>query len=139
MKEKVIENGLAIILALTVTIVMVFIFIRVGEEYQGLAAEWSKTPGYLHQREGDEGAVQKYQKPEKMKKDALIIYQQLVRDYPGSNWASYAQCRMGDMQLDLGNYKEALAEYQNVIDNYPQSNWAGIAQRAMGDLKSERN
>jgi len=135
MREKVIENGLATILVLAITVVMVFIFIRVGEGYQGLASEWSKIPGYPYQREGSERAIQEYQRYQKMRRDALIVYGKLVREYPESNWASYAQCRIGDMYRDLGEYGEALVEYQKVTDNYPQSRWAGIAQRAIGDLK----
>ena len=137
MKEKVFENGLATIIVLAITVIMVFIFIRVGEGYQGVATEWSKNPDYPYPREGGEGVVQEYQRQEKMRRNALIAYRKLVRKYPESNWTPYAQCRIGNMYRDLGDYKRALVEYQKVIDNYPQSGRAEIAQRAIRDLKSK--
>ena len=52
--------------------------------------------------------------------NAITTFQQLINDYPDSEYADDAQYYIGYInEKKLGYYIQALLEYQKLIDNYP--------------------
>ena len=65
---------------------------------------------------------------------ALITFQQLVNDFPDSQYADDAQYYIGYIyEKRLGYYIQALLEYQELINNYPGSSYADDAQLGVGN------
>jgi len=65
---------------------------------------------------------------------ALTIFQQLVNDFPDSQYADDAQYYIGYInEKKLGYYIQALLEYQELINNYPDSSYANDAQLGIGN------
>jgi TolA-binding protein len=61
--------------------------------------------------------------------NALTIFQQLINDFPDSQYADDAQYYIGYInEKKLGYYIQALLEYQELISNYPDSSYADDAQ-----------
>ena len=53
---------------------------------------------------------------------AIVQYQKIVSDFPGSIHADEAQFQIGEIEFhDLDSAQAALSAYQKVIDNYPNS------------------
>jgi len=66
--------------------------------------------------------------------NALTIFQQLVNDFPESQYAASAQYYIGYInEKKLGYYIQALLEYQELINNYPDSSYADDAQLGIGN------
>jgi TolA-binding protein len=66
--------------------------------------------------------------------NAIITFQQLINDYPDSEYADDAQYYIGYInEKKLGYYIQALLEYQKLIDNYPNSEFADDAQLGIGN------
>lgn len=66
--------------------------------------------------------------------NALTIFQQLVSDYPNSEYADNAQYYIGYInEKKLGYYIQALLEYQELINNYPDSPYVDDAQLGIGN------
>jgi len=66
--------------------------------------------------------------------DAIITFQQLINDYPDSEYADNAQYYIGSInEKKLGYYIQALLEYQKLIDNYPDSEFIDDAQLGTGN------
>ena len=66
--------------------------------------------------------------------NALITFQQLVNDFPDSQYADNAQYYIGYIsEKKLGYYIQALLEYQELINNYPGSSYADDAQLGIGN------
>ncbi|WP_406607508.1 tetratricopeptide repeat protein [Candidatus Infernicultor aquiphilus] len=66
--------------------------------------------------------------------NAITTFQQLINDYPDSEYADEAQYYIGSInEKKLGYYIQALLEYQKLIDNYPNSEFADDAQLGTGN------
>ena len=66
--------------------------------------------------------------------NALITFQQLVNDFPDSQYVDDAQYYIGYIyEKKLGYYIQALLEYQELINNYPDSSYADDAQLGIGN------
>jgi TolA-binding protein len=66
--------------------------------------------------------------------NALTVFQQLVNDFPDSQYADDAQYYIGYInEKKLGYYIQALLEYQELINNYPDSSYADDAQLGIGN------
>ena len=66
--------------------------------------------------------------------NALITFQQLIDDFPESQYADNAQYYIGYInEKKLGYYIQALLQYQELINNYPDSFYADDAQLGIGD------
>ena len=66
--------------------------------------------------------------------NAITTFQQLINDYPDSEYADDAQYYIGSInEKKLGYYIQALLEYQKLIDNYPNSEFADDAQLGTGN------
>ena len=66
--------------------------------------------------------------------NAITTFQQLINDYPDSEYADEAQYYIGSInEKKLGYYIQALLEYQKLIDNYPNSEYADDAQLGTGN------
>jgi TolA-binding protein len=66
--------------------------------------------------------------------DALTTFQQLVNDFPESQYADNAQYYIAYInEKKLGYYIQALLEYQKLINNYPDSSYADDAQLGIGN------
>jgi len=66
--------------------------------------------------------------------NALTTFQQLVNDFPKSQYAASAQYYIGYInEKKLGYYIQALLEYQELINNYPDSSYADDAQLGIGN------
>ncbi|MGB2783834.1 MAG: tetratricopeptide repeat protein [Atribacterota bacterium] len=66
--------------------------------------------------------------------NALTTFQQLINDFPESQYAASAQYYIGYInEKKLGYYIQALLEYQELIDNYPDSSYADDAQLGIGN------
>jgi len=66
--------------------------------------------------------------------NALTTFQQLVNDFPDSQYADDAQYYIGYInEKKLGYYIQALLEYQELINNYPDSSYADDAQLGIGN------
>ncbi|GAI91892.1 unnamed protein product, partial [marine sediment metagenome] len=62
--------------------------------------------------------------------NALTTFQQLINDFPDSEYADDAQYYIGYInEKKLGYYIQALLEYQELINNYPNSSYVDDAQR----------
>ncbi len=66
--------------------------------------------------------------------NAIITFQQLINDYPDSEYADDAQYYIGYInEKKLGYYIQALLEYQKLIDNYPDSEFIDDAYLGIGN------
>ncbi|OFW47377.1 MAG: hypothetical protein A2163_06590 [Actinobacteria bacterium RBG_13_35_12] len=66
--------------------------------------------------------------------NALTTFQQLVNDFPDSQYADDAQYYIGYInEKKLGYYIQALLEYQKLINHYPESSYADDAQLGIGN------
>jgi len=66
--------------------------------------------------------------------NALTTFQQLINDFPESQYADNAQYYIGYInEKKLGYYIQALLEYQELINNYPDSSYADDAQLGIGN------
>ncbi len=66
--------------------------------------------------------------------NALTTFQQLVNDFPDSQYADDAQYYIAYInEKKLGYYIQALLEYQKLIDNYPNSSYVDDAQLGIGN------
>lgn len=66
--------------------------------------------------------------------NTLITFQQLINDFPDSQYADNAQYYIGYInEKKLGYYIQALLEYQELINNYPDSSYADDAQLGIGN------
>lgn len=66
--------------------------------------------------------------------NALITFQELINDFPNSQYADDAQYYIGYInEKNLGYYIQALLEYQELINNYPDSSYADDAQLGIGN------
>lgn len=66
--------------------------------------------------------------------DAIIAFQQLIIDYPDSEYADDAQYYIGYInEKKFGYYSKALLEYYELIINYSGSIWVDDAQLGMGN------
>jgi len=66
--------------------------------------------------------------------NALTIFQQLINDFPDSQYTDDAQYYIGYInEKKLGYYIQALLEYQELINNYPNSSYADDAQLGIGN------
>jgi len=68
--------------------------------------------------------------------NALTAFQQLVNDFPDSQYADDAQYYIGyiyEKKLGCCYYIQALLEYQELINNYPDSSYADDAQLGIGN------
>ena len=66
--------------------------------------------------------------------NAITTFQQLINDYPDSEYADDAQYYIGYInEKKLGYYIQALLEYQKLIDNYSNSEYADDAQLGTGN------
>jgi TolA-binding protein len=66
--------------------------------------------------------------------NALITFQQLINDFPDSQYADGAQYYIGYIyEKKLDYYIQALLEYQELINNYPNSSYADDAQLGIGN------
>jgi TolA-binding protein len=66
--------------------------------------------------------------------NALTTFQQIIDDYPNSDYAASAQYYIGYIyEKKLGYYIQALLEYQELINNYPDSSYADDAQLGIGN------
>jgi tetratricopeptide (TPR) repeat protein len=52
---------------------------------------------------------------------ALLKFEQILRSFPGSRWAQWAQLGRGDCLFAEERYDQAVAEYQKVLDVYKYS------------------
>jgi len=65
---------------------------------------------------------------------AITTFQQLINNYPDSEYADNAQYYIGYCyEKKLGYYIQALLEYQKLIDNYSNSEFADDAQMGIGN------
>lgn len=76
---------------------------------------------------------------------ARTYFQELIRKFPGSQYADNAQYWIGETFYKEGNYKQAILEYQSVIERYPTGNKVrasllkqGFAFANMGDYTNAR-
>ena len=66
--------------------------------------------------------------------NALTTFQQLINDFPDSQYAASAQYYIGYInEKKMGYYIQALLEYQELINNYPDSSYADDAQLGIGN------
>jgi len=66
--------------------------------------------------------------------NALTTFQQLINDFPDSQYADDAQYYIGYInEKKLGYYIQALLEYQELINNFPDSPYADDAQLGIGN------
>ena len=66
--------------------------------------------------------------------NSLTTFQQLINDFPDSQYADDAQYYIGYInEKKLGYYIQALLEYQELINNYPDSSYADDAQLGIGN------
>ena len=66
--------------------------------------------------------------------NALTTFQQLINNFPESQYAAFAQYYIGYInEKKLGYYIQALLEYQELINNYPDSPYADDAQLGIGN------
>ncbi|MGB6370540.1 MAG: tetratricopeptide repeat protein, partial [Atribacterota bacterium] len=66
--------------------------------------------------------------------NALTTFQQLINDFPDSQYTDDAQYYIGYInEKKLGYYIQALLEYQELIDNYPNSPYTDDAQLGIGN------
>jgi len=85
----------------------------------------------IEQQHGDEGYA-----------NALLVFDQLIRDFPDSDLVDEARGRKGDCQFTLKRYQEAIVSYQSVVDsrtaNVTQKNHAryqiGRCYEALGRI-----
>jgi len=65
---------------------------------------------------------------------AISTFQQLLNDYPDSQYADDAQYYIAYInEKKFGYYSKALLEYYELLINYPDSIWADDAQLGMGN------
>lgn len=66
--------------------------------------------------------------------NALTAFQQIINDFPDSQYADDAQYYIGYInEKKLGYYIQALLEYQELINNYPDSSYTDNAQLGIGN------
>jgi len=65
--------------------------------------------------------------------DALTTFQQLVNDFPDSQYADDAQYYIGFINEKNKDYIQAFLEYQELINNYPDSPYIDDAQLGIGN------
>ncbi|GAJ00144.1 unnamed protein product, partial [marine sediment metagenome] len=66
--------------------------------------------------------------------NALTTFQQLIIDFPDSQYADDAQYYIAYInEKKFGYYSKALLEYYELITNYPDSIWIDDAQLGMGN------
>jgi TolA-binding protein len=66
--------------------------------------------------------------------NALTAFQQLITNYPNSEYADDAQYYIGYInEKKMGYYIQALLEYQGLINNYPDSSYVDDAQLGIGN------
>jgi TolA-binding protein len=66
--------------------------------------------------------------------NALITFQQLINEFPDSQYADDAQYYIAYInEKKLGYYIQALLEYQELINNFPDSPYADDAQLGIGN------
>jgi soluble lytic murein transglycosylase len=59
--------------------------------------------------------------------EAIAEYNQVVRIYPASQWASEAQFRAGWLDFNRGRFRESLRGLQKTLSEYPKSSYADDA------------
>ncbi|HET6568665.1 MAG TPA: tetratricopeptide repeat protein [Rhodothermales bacterium] len=64
---------------------------------------------------------------------AIATFQQLLQQYPQSQWAEEAQYKIGSLYFQTQQYDQAIAEYQKLIDTWPRDPLAARAQYSIGD------
>ncbi len=52
---------------------------------------------------------------------ALVRFDKIIKSFPGSNWAEWAQLSRGDCFFANKNYNQTIAEYQKIFDDYKDS------------------
>jgi len=60
--------------------------------------------------------------------NAIITFQQLITDYPESEYADVAQYYIAWSHYNLALYEQAILEFEKIIDNYPNSEFVDDAQ-----------
>ena len=66
--------------------------------------------------------------------NALTVFQQLINDFPNSQYSNDAQYYIGYInEKKMGYYIQALLEYQELINNYPDSSYADDSQLGIGN------
>ena len=93
-----------------------FLVIAVGLCFGGIACPAADEAAYVVEEEG-RGTCRETQDKGRLKKaDRRMLY--LVRRWPNSKEAPWAQRARADMLYSRGKLKDAFAEYQYLIDNY---------------------
>jgi tetratricopeptide (TPR) repeat protein len=69
-----------------------------------------------------------------------IDYYQKAISYPNSDdmkAKSFAQFKIGELNLNMGQYKDAALAYQATVYNYPGTEWADKATKRIEELRQE--
>jgi len=72
-------------------------------------------------------------------KDARVIYEDLVSDYPESDLLPEVNFRIGRCLEEEGNFYDAIDWYENLVDDYPDSDFAPEAQFRIGICLEEED
>lgn len=70
-------------------------------------------------------------------KKAMDFYQKAVY-YPNSddkNAKAYAQYRIGELNINMLNFKDALLAFKTTVLNYPDTHWATVAGQRIEEFK----
>jgi len=70
---------------------------------------------------------------------ALDAYEQLVKEYPQSEHAAYAQTCIGWLYAGMGDTEKAKAELEKVATNYPDSPYVEVAKESLKTLAEQIN
>jgi outer membrane protein assembly factor BamD len=71
------------------------------------------------------------------KRSAVIQYEYVVSQYPGTSWANQALLRLGEVHRSRLELNEAAASYRRLLELAPDTEEAKIAKAALAELSAE--
>lgn len=65
-------------------------------------------------------------------------YKEIIKEYPGTEWADDAQFEIAHAYYSIGNYERAIGEYRKTVEEYPRSDTAPLVLYLMGRIYEEK-
>ena len=106
------------------------LYLRLAELY----IEKSRLAYFLRKDQQAEGerALDQYE-ANMLKQQAIEVYQRILDDFPGFQYADKVRFFMAHEYLELGQTDEMLKQYQTLIGQYPDSQYTPEAHLLLGD------
>jgi tetratricopeptide (TPR) repeat protein len=107
------------------------LYLRLAELY----IEKSRLAFFLRkgtQEDGGEQALDQYE-ANMLKQQAIEVYQRILDDFPGFQFADKVRFFMAHEYLELGQTDEMLRQYQTLIGQFPDSQYTPEAHLLLGD------